>query len=241
MPPISSLSPLIAVVGCDGSGKSTVTDSLQKWLATSRPTVICHLGKQSGNIGRAIGRLPFVGGLVETKLNSKAKKVHSDKGPDTLSALVTYFFTLRRYWRFLRMMQFRRKGFLVIADRFPQMEVPGPMDGCGLYKVTGGGLKGLLARSERQLFARMVACKPDLIIRLNVSLDVAIARKPDHKPDNLARKINDLSNITFKGVNMLEINADQPLETVLSTAKNAISEILQTRDGNTPSESHAAG
>mgnify|MGYP001760666552 CR=1 FL=1 len=69
-----TLPPLIAVVGCDGSGKSTVTEALCAWMNARRPTRICHLGKQSGNIGRAIARLPLLGGKLDKSIHAKAQK-----------------------------------------------------------------------------------------------------------------------------------------------------------------------
>ena len=40
--------PIIAVVGSDGSGKSTVSEELLKLMSSYRPTALCHLGKQTG-------------------------------------------------------------------------------------------------------------------------------------------------------------------------------------------------
>lgn len=53
--------PLIAVIGSDGSGKSTVCEHLitvvEKYGAVER----VHLGKQAGNVGRAVTKLPLMG------------------------------------------------------------------------------------------------------------------------------------------------------------------------------------
>lgn len=57
----SITSPLIAVIGSDGSGKSTVCEHLitvvEKYGAAER----VHLGKQAGNVGRAVVKLPLMG------------------------------------------------------------------------------------------------------------------------------------------------------------------------------------
>ncbi len=227
----SALPPLIAVVGCDGSGKSTITEVLQAWLTEFQPTVVCHLGKQSGNIGRTLARLPLLGRGLERSLLKKAKTAQTEKGPGLATALVIYAFTLRRGRRFRRMLKLRQSGKTIITDRFPQVEVPGPMDGVGLGNARPTGLVGWLARSERRKFDAMVAHHPDLIIRLNVSLDVAQARKPDHRGAALARKIGDLSRLTFQGAPIVELNADEPLETVEAKAKAAIAEFLEARYG----------
>lgn len=234
MPP-SPLPPIIAVVGCDGSGKSTITEALQNWLAKARPTVVCHLGKQSGNIGRAIARLPFFGNRLEKSLHEKAQTAQSDQGPGLAATLGIYVFTIRRVRRFRRMMRLRQAGNTIIADRFPQLDLPGTMDGLGLSNARSTGLVGWFARRERHHFEAMVANRPDLVIRLNVSLDVAHARKPDHRRAALARKIEQLSHLTFEGAPIVEIDAEQPLATVKATAEAALAAFLETRqDGHIP-------
>lgn len=224
-------SPIIAVVGCDGSGKSTLTSILAAWLSESRPTVICHLGKQSGNIGRALGRLPLLGSKLEGSIEKKTKAARTEAGPSLAVAIGIYAFTVRRTRRFRRMMKLFRAGNTIITDRFPQIEVPGRMDGPGLDHARSDGIIGWLSRRERQHFAEMVAHLPDLVIRLNVSLDVAKARKPDHRPSALAYKIDALSRVSFQGAPIVEVNADEPLEAVEAKAKAAIAQLFQSRYG----------
>ncbi len=218
----TSLPPLIAVVGCDGSGKSTVTEALRAWMNESRPTQICHLGKQSGNIGRRIARLPLFGGKLDKSIHAKARKAQTEKGPGLLAALVIYLFSMRRVRRFRRMMNLRRQGYTIIADRFPQVGVPGPMDGLGLANAGSSGLVGWLAHSELRQYCAMVTKRPDLVLRLNVPLEVAIARKPDHRESSLARKVADVPRLTFEGAPIVEIDAEQPLDQVLAQAREAI-------------------
>jgi hypothetical protein len=79
----------------------------------------------------------------------------------------------------------------------------------------------------------MVTHLPDLVIRLNVSLDVAQARKPDHRPASLARKIGDLSRLTFQGAPIVELDADAPLQEVEANAKAAIADLLKSKYGLT--------
>jgi len=119
-------------------------------------------------------------------------------------------------------MKLREAGNAIIGDRFPQLGVPGPMDGLGLANARQDGIVGWLARAERRRYAAMVANKPDLVLRLNVSLDVAMARKPDHRASSLARKVADVPRLTFEGAPIVEIDAELPLAEVLAQAKAAI-------------------
>lgn len=220
--------PLIAIVGSDGSGKSTVGEALVAWMAQSRPAALCHLGKQSGNLGRAIGRLPLVGGGMERSIDRKVGQVNGrQRTPSVLASLVIYSFSLRRFARFRRMLALRRRGVAILADRFPQTAVPAGLDGPGFARVRADrGLARRLAALERRQFAWMTGVRPDLVLRLNVDVDTAIARKPDHKRDALANKIAELHRLSFNGARIVDIDANRPLDEVLAAAKAAVAAVL---------------
>ena len=61
----AQLAPLIAVVGCDGSGKSTMAAELIAWLGQFRPVGTVYLGLGSGNIGNRIKAWPLIGPPLE--------------------------------------------------------------------------------------------------------------------------------------------------------------------------------
>ncbi|EIX7533421.1 thymidylate kinase, partial [Shigella sonnei] len=86
-----------------------------------------------------------------------------------------------------------------------------------------------LASQERKAFHWMASHKPDLVIKLNVDLEVACARKPDHKRESLARKIAITPQLTFGGAQLVDIDANQPLEQVLVDAEKAITDFMTAR------------
>ena len=218
---------LIAIVGSDGSGKSTVGSALLGWLKESGPAELCHLGKQSGNLGRAIGRLPLVGSRVERGIEGKVTNAATN-GPGLFAALTIYAFTLRRLRRFRRMLQLRDRDITILADRFPQLALPSAIDGPGFGKVKADrGVAKRLAAIERRQFEWMTAHRPDLVIRLNVDLETALARKPDHSRANLAAKIADIQKLGFNGAPIVDIDADLAIEEVIAQAKAAILPLLK--------------
>ena len=127
--------PLIAIVGTDGSGKSSVTAALLPWMEARRPTRLHHLGKQTGHIGRAVARWPLFGRRLDATIARKGGVGPSADAPGNLAALVIFAFSMRRVRRFRRMLVDRAQGFAILADRFPQLAVPGPMDGLGLTRA----------------------------------------------------------------------------------------------------------
>lgn len=225
----SKLPPLIAVIGSDGSGKSTVCEHLITCVEKFGPAVRVHLGKQAGNVERMVIKLPFMGKFLGKTID-RNKAIVAKSAPGTLAALVIMFFVLRRLLRFRRMLAFRRRGLIILSDRFPQVQIPGAYDGTLLpAKVPGNRFVTWLAGRERAAFRWMTEQKPDLVIKLNVDLDVACARKPDHHPESLAKKVVVTSQLTFEGAKIIDIDANKPLDEVLCAAEKAVTAFMEVR------------
>lgn len=220
--------PIIAIIGSDGSGKSTVGEALAAWIGARRPAALCHLGKKTGDVGRALRRMPVVGGGIDRTLVRHADSTRAEAGPGLLTALVTYRLSMRRVRKFRRMLRLRAAGTVIVADRYPQVAVPGPkMDGVHFTAARPRNpLVRRLARRERRLYAWMAGHVPDLVIRLNVDLATAAARKPDHRYSSLAQKVAIVPRLSFGGAPIVELDATEPLEAVLAQAKAAVAEVL---------------
>jgi thymidylate kinase len=144
-----------------------------------------------------------------------------------LPALVMHAFTLRRVTRYRRMMALRQRGLIIIADRYPQLDFPGAADGPDMaVGAQGKDFVGWLAQREQTAFEWMTSFRPDLVIRLNVDLDTAFARKPDHSHAALKRKLEIIPQLTLNDATIVEIDAAQPLEDVVAAAKAAATRTL---------------
>ena len=228
------MAPLIAIIGADGSGKSTVCEHIVGWIGRYGPASRVHLGKQAGNVGRALGRLPFVGAALGRKIYRKVDRVNdgikTERQLSLLPALVIIAFTLRRRFRFKRMLALRKRGFIVVTDRFPQVGLPGAPDGPIFPSSPRGSWLVLrLARYERATFEWMAAQRPDLVLRLNVDLDTACLRKPDHRPEDLRRKIAVTPLLTFGDAPIVEVDANQSLARVIEDAQSAVARVMAAR------------
>lgn len=62
---------LIALVGCDGSGKSSLTTDLIAAIQKYTPVKRYYLGLGSGDLGRKIGQIPVVGSWIENLLKQR--------------------------------------------------------------------------------------------------------------------------------------------------------------------------
>lgn len=204
------LAPLIAIVGADGSGKTTLAKDLAAEVARSRPARYVYLGLGSGPIGHRIAALPVVGPLVAARIEKRAKRTRDpgDKIPGFLTALVVYWFSRKRMKRFREMMELRRAGTTVITDRYPQVELAGFYDGPGLStaRAESAAVRWLAIR-EAKLYAEMVRHVPTLVLRLNIDADTALARKPEHGRELVEQKIAITPDLTFGGARIEEIDA----------------------------------
>ncbi|MCJ2182664.1 hypothetical protein MTR62_08175 [Novosphingobium sp. 1949] len=213
----------VALVGCDGSGKSTLAHDLVARLGQHAPTTSVYLGLGTGELGRRLARMPVIGPLVGRFFTRKAAGVHDNpegRLPGPATALVMLGFSLARRHRFRRVAALRGRGIQVVTDRYPQAEVAGAFDGPGLaWTRKGATLSEALARRERAIYQAMAALPPTLVIRLNVDIDTALARKPDHDRALLEKKVAVMAKLTFGGARIVEVDATRPypeaLETVL--------------------------
>jgi thymidylate kinase len=222
---------LIAIVGCDGSGKSTLAADVMPYLRKSHRAQLCYLGLRSGDIGNRIKSLKLIGPTVERFLSKKAGQARSkdSKIPDLGTALVLYGFSLLRLRRFRRMLALRRQGVIVVTDRYPQTEVAGFYDGPGLSAARAGSrLIASLAARERRMYDWMTGFLPDLVIRLNVDVDTAYARKPDHKLESLKNKVAVTPLLKFNGARILDLDSRNPYIEVRDAAFAAIDKTVAT-------------
>ena len=223
---VAPLTWVVAIVGCDGTGKSTLSADLHKYLNTKGTAQRRYLGTISGEVGDKIKSLPFIGVRLEKYLNEKAQRAQDIKKklPGTGTALIMYFFS---WWRALHLLNVRRlsrKGITVVADRFPQAEISGfHYDGPGLtLDRTNNWLIKRLAIREQKLYEWMAEQKPSLIIRLNIDAETAFSRKPDHNIEELRDKSSIMPKINFNGAQICDIDARAPYDEVLAAALKAI-------------------
>lgn len=222
--PPRPLGGLIAVVGCDGAGKSTLAADLLAGLREKFRTEQLYLGQDSGNILRWILGIPVIGSAVGRYLVVRSEHAHARDGrtsrTDIPTALVVHLLSRWRYHKFRRMQELLRRGTVVVTDRYPQAEVQGfHFDGPGLDSVAlDRGILGWLSSSERLLYERMAAHTPALLIRLNVDAETAYARKPDHKLATLREKVRVIPTLKFNDAHIVDLDAREPYSKVLQSA-----------------------
>lgn len=210
------------MVGCDGSGKSTLTADLLASLQGEGRVEFLYLGQSSGNIAEWIRSLPLIGPPAGRYLVRRAERAHGKKSapPDGVTALVIHLLSRWRAHKFRRMLALCREGTVVITDRYPQAEVPGfYFDGPGLDVAHAQtGWTRFLARREQRLYEWMASHVPGLLIRLNIDAETAHVRKPDHKLSMLSEKVRVIPGLRFNGAHTIDLDSRDAYPQVLNAA-----------------------
>lgn len=230
--PPALLAGVIAIVGCDGTGKSTLAADLLADLQAQGPAERRYLGLISGEMGDKIKHLPFIGVRLERYLAGKAQRAQDlkQKLPGTGTALVMHLLSWWRVTQLRRVMRLARDGVRVIVDRYPQAEIPGfRYDGPGFTAAPGQSwfLRRLVGR-EQKLYAWMARHRPALVIRLNIDAETAHVRKPDHSFSELRDKIAIMPRLTYNGARVVDIDTRVPYLQVLAAARQALGTVAET-------------
>ncbi len=214
---------VVAFIGSDGSGKSTVTAEIRKWLRYKLDVHGYYMGSGQGS-PRLLDRMRHAV-KVKSKKQKKPKGEdgeRSQRQPGFFDKLVAVHQLPSVGDKVRAMAQARRLaagGSMVVLDRYPQVEFPGIYDGPRLQE---GKSFAWAARAEMKGYEELAELKPDLLVKLVVSPVVAHARKPDHSLASIERKCAITRDLRFSGVEVLSIDADQPLDRVMLDAKRIV-------------------
>ena len=172
---------IVAVVGGDGSGKSSLVDGLVGSLDSTIDVMRAHLGKPPRSrltrvITRPLRILRNRGAFSQTRL--PAWHVHEDF-PGIVYALWHTLIARDRFLLYARMRRAAERGIVVISDRFPLDRITN-MDGRRLGALPGVADRPLARwlRDREDLYYRRIL-PPDVILVLRVPPAVAVGRRDD--------------------------------------------------------------
>ena len=220
---------IIAFVGVDGAGKSTVTSEIAKWIGRKIECKRFYMGTGDGKTTFLASLLKKANKLDNTRqVSVKSKKEEKFRRLNFFSSPIIY---LKKYLKLRlvmsvqqnnigklkKMYRYRLNGGISVLDRFPQIEMERQNDGpkvCIYRDIFGETffIKRAMKKEKNRLDI-VKSIKPDLIFRLNISAEVSMKRKPEQTDiDMYRKKIEDLNKITFQGAQIIDIDAEQPYE-----------------------------
>ena len=232
----------LALIGADGAGKSTLCNALTKWLSWKLDTRVYYLGSK---LPSRRSRLLYSVYKIIRRVHQALSRVLSEKNLlcRPVAGLRDFFLYWHhvslaqdRYERYLAGMKRSMAGSLVIFDRYPLESLDpqigaGQMDGSKIAAMAGeknGAAARFMARTEKALYDKIRP--PDYLAILNVSPEVSLQRKPDHKQAVVEAKsqlIQQMMSLAeSRGLRSIPLDADLPFEDVFLQLKRKIWEIL---------------
>ncbi len=225
----------IAVIGADGSGKSTVIANLQDTFEQKLDVYKIYFGRGNGKMswGRTM--------LYQTKKlllphrkNTPATAGKQPQGNTQQRGLLAGLYrcieallvAYEKHRNLKYMHKAKEKGMLVICDRYPQNQIMGYNDGPLLHywATSHNPIFKAVAKLEAKVYAFAGNHPPDIVFKLVADAKVVEARKPGETPlPLLTAKIAGVKQLTFaKPCKVVTVDAAQPLQQVLFTTKKEI-------------------
>ncbi len=215
---------VFALVGTDGSGKSTCASSLLQWLGAELETMHAHLGRPP----RGLPTLA-AGGLLKAgrMLHRAAPRVFGANALAHLELLRALATGRDRYRLYRRVRRFALAGGVAVCERYPIAEdraLVGPSGSQGIALDARGVLAWLLRKAEWRYYAHLL--RPDHIVVLAVDPDTAVRRKTTEPSDYVRARAERLWRAEWPDEACDVLDATRPLEAVLADVKARLWRLL---------------
>jgi thymidylate kinase len=231
---------IIAFIGADGTGKTTLTSAIIKWLSWKLDVRTAYFGSGDGYknffsvfIGKAGGikiRRAEINTSSDDRKNSLQRISLRKYIGRNLSCLNIINLAKNNKKTLARMNRYRNKGGIAIVDRYPQAQVKGIYDGPKVETTLAGfkdtALKKYLIRKEMKYFKILDIVQPDVVFKLVLPPEISMQRKPDHNIAEVFRKAEITKILVYPKSKVYEIDVNRDLDAILLDIKRLIWESL---------------
>jgi len=221
---------MIAIVGGDGAGKTTLVTRLYSWLSGDLCTIMIHMGKPPESITTKLVRAGLrVGTIFGVYPHLNAMTPYRQEGKGS-SFRGRYPWMLReackardRYATYLKGRRYVNRGGIVISDRFPVPQVS-LMEAPVIGRIAKGGANNRLTRYlmnyERRCYERITP--PELLIVLRLDPEVAVRRKTGEDPIQVRARSNEVWEADWMGSGVHVVDGGMSKDEVLFSIKSLI-------------------
>jgi energy-coupling factor transporter ATP-binding protein EcfA2 len=169
---------VIALIGPDGVGKSTQSKAIADFFGRKLACAPIYFGSNDGSWMRVRKKLQLWRNRTD-----RPSSEHSDTAKRTWlhahgSALWRIIVAINRRFALWQAKRLAQRGVIVIADRWPQSEEPGILDGPSLRPSAKFPLARALWSIEHRIYQKMSLHQPGLAIHLDCDFSTSHARKP---------------------------------------------------------------
>jgi len=240
----------VAIIGIDGSGKSTHLSSLHDWLSWKMDVHSVYLGSGDGSsslLRYPLKKLNKLRAQFENSgaTNSKNKSKNQNKGSEQVDRDSKFTETTdtsvglaKSVWAVLLAREKRKKrrqatrarnrGMIVLMDRYPQNQFKDINDGPLLNAWIKSNSKILkkIATWERDIYQDLENNSPDLVIKLVTDPEVGKKRKPETPISDLQQKAEIIESIEYENSRVVTIDTHQDIEDVLNDIKKEVWDVI---------------
>ena len=232
----------VAFIGQDGSGKSTLTGDIQKWLNWKIDAKRFYLGSgdhYQGYMKAIIYRLKKErkecgNNNISSKSNKKGSQGDNVKNLNTLRSNVKLLMSAinlknvanHANQEVSKSREYIQHGGIALFDRFPQNQFHGIYDG---PKISTEGSSGLLKKiieyfADREMvyINKIVKSQPTIVFKLLLPPEESIRRKPNEKLEAVTRKAEITQKLEFPNSIIYNIDVTQDYNKELLLIKNII-------------------
>jgi len=214
-----------AVVGADGSGKSTIVEDLEAWFSWKLDVKKLYFGIPKRRWLKVLDKIVRGCKALCHFFPSRTFARTVATLSDLISAQRWVWIARKRFEQYCQGLTFSMKGGIVVADRYPLpsfWSMEEPMDGPRIRKEMGKtGEK--LACLEEKYYSKIDL--PDMIFILQADVEELRKRKVDLDFSNHKRKAAAVNAVNGQE-HILPIDANRPYDDVLLEIKRKIWEVL---------------
>lgn len=220
---------LVAIVGGDGAGKTTVVDGLSHWFSGKFEVKKLHMGKPAWSwttivlrgilkVGTVLHLYPFEGDVYE-----QASQPHGIPW-----FIRTVCAARDRYLTYLQARRLSSNGTLVLCDRYSLMgfmNMDGPLCETALANLQKKS-KLLKFLTEKEKFYYQQIQLSDLLIVLKLDPEIAVQRKTEETEASVRARSSEVWGLDWEKVSGFSVDASRSREEALSQVKALVWEHL---------------
>jgi thymidylate kinase len=221
---------VVAIVGGDGAGKTTVVDGLYKWLSRYFDTKRTHMGKPHWSTITILFRgLLKLGVILHLFPFERTAVQYSETNSYSEFAgfpwLIRHVCTAHdRFLTYMRVRRFASNGGIVICDRYPLENIEfmeSPITPKRFPdQLRNHWLVKWLIDLEKNYYQKIL--HPDILIVLQLEPDIAVSRKQDESELSVRARSTEIWKFNWYETSAFVVDASRSKEEVLSEIKNLL-------------------